>query len=93
LGIILHLDETLDLSAQIVIRDRRLFEPIAKDVTKGPAKANGCFEIKNLQEAFPSWCEMNDPPVGSAESGPVRQAVLDVDLGWGKLCKDAAAEM
>ena len=52
-GIVPHLDEThIDQRAQIVIRDRCQFKPIAKDVAKGPAKANGPFEIKILQEAF-----------------------------------------
>jgi len=93
-GVIPHLDEThIDQRAQILIRDRYQFKPIAKDVAKGPAKADGPFEIKICKRFFRHGVKMNGPPIGSAEGGPARQAIHDVDFGRGKLCKDAAAEM
>jgi hypothetical protein len=76
-GIIPHLDETqLNQRSQIVIRHRRQFKPIAKDVAKGPAKANGPFEIKICKRSFHPGVEMNDLSIGSAErqAGPASRS-------------------
>ncbi len=93
-SVILHLDEAqLDQRSQIVVPHWRQLEPISKDVAKGPAKANGLFEIKICKRSFHPDVEMHGPSIGSAEDEPVRQTADDVDPGRGKLCKDAAAEM
>lgn len=81
-GVILHLDKThIDQRAQIVIRDRYQLKPIAKDVAKGPAKADGPFEIKICKRFFRHGVEMNGPPIGSLDVAPVRQTVHDIDFG------------
>ena len=80
-GVIPHLDETqFNQRSQIVVPHWHQSEPICKDVAKGPAKANGPFEIKICKRSFHPAGEMNDPPIGSVEGGSVWQAADAVDL-------------
>lgn len=58
----------LDQCAEVIVLNRRQLEPIAKDVSKGPAKGNGCFEVEVCKWSFHHDVEkMNDPRICSTE--------------------------
>lgn len=83
--IIPHLDQAqLNQRSQILVPHRHQSQPISMNVAKGPAKADGPFEVKICKRSFHPGGEMNDPPIGSAG---------DRSVGIGQLCKDAAAEL